>query len=264
MTNKSSELEPVDGRPVRVVVAGADGRMGRSMSSSLAREPGIAVVGGLRRRDTDVAQKLLGADVLLDFTHAESAPALLLAAIRAGVRPVSGTSGLSDDALASVDAEARRCGIGAMWIPNFSLGAVLMTQMARLGARYLSAVEIVEGHPAWKADAPSGTALALARAIRQEHGADLDDPPVQTSHLEGVRGAVEGGVRLHSVRHPTNTLISWHEVIFTGEDGVLTIRHDQTSSFSPVSAVAQAIRVVMRSDVVGLVRGYESVIGLTC
>ncbi len=194
--------------------------MGRAMSEGLPTQPGIAVVGGIRRNDQDVEQKLAEADVLLDFTHAESAPGLMLAAIDAGVRPVSGTSGLPEAALDAVDKAARDRGIGAIWAANFSLGAVLMGQMARLAARHIHAVEIIEGHPSRKADAPSGTALAIARDIRRAHGSDLTDKPVRTPLLDGIRGAVEGGVRLHSVRHPVNTMISWHQIIFTSDDGV--------------------------------------------
>jgi 4-hydroxy-tetrahydrodipicolinate reductase len=249
--------------PIRVVIAGPDGHMGREMVTGLADEPDIVVTGGIRRGDTDPAKALAEADVLLDFTNAQAAPRLILSAIEAGVRPVSGTSGLSEESLEAADAAARKRGIGAIWVPNFSLGAVLMSLMVRLAARHIGSVEIFEGHPARKLDAPSGTALAMARAIRQERGSDFTDPPVRVAHLEGVRGAVEGGVRLHSVRHHAG-LVSWHQAILTADDGgVLTIRHDEDMTSAPISAVAKTIRAVTRPDLVGLVRGYESVLGLT-
>lgn len=248
--------------PIRVVIAGPDGQMGSALSDALPNQPGISVVGGVRRNDPDVSASLAGADVLLDFTHADVAPGLMLAAISAGVRPVSGTSGISESALDAVEKAAIARGIGAIWVPNFSLGAVLMGQMARLAARYMHAVEIIEGHPSRKADAPSGTALAIARDIRRVHGSDLVDEPVRTPLLDGIRGAVEGGVRVHSVRHPVKTMISWHEILFTAEDGVLTIRHDDAAGYVAVAEIANAIRVVMGPEIVGLVRGYASVLGL--
>jgi 4-hydroxy-tetrahydrodipicolinate reductase len=248
--------------PIRVLVAGPDGHMGGAVTTGFADEPTLEVVGGIRRGDSDVDAKLKSADVLVDFTNAEAAPKLMLTAIEAGVRPVSGTSGLSADALNSIDEAARKQGIAAVWAPNFALGALVLTVLSRLAARYMDAAEVIEGHPGRKADAPSGTALALARAIREERGADFNDPPVQNPILEGIRGAEEGGVRLHSVRHPVPAMISWHEVIFTSDDGVLTLRHDHAGGHEPIPAIANATQEVMRTERVGLIRGYESVIGL--
>jgi 4-hydroxy-tetrahydrodipicolinate reductase len=232
------------------------------MVAGFATDPGLEVVAGIRRGDRDVNDKLARADVLVDFTIAEAAPELMLAALEAGVRPVSGTSGMTDEALDAVDRCARDRNLPAIWAPNFSLGAVVLGQVAKLAARYLDAVEIIEGHPARKADAPSGTALALARAIRQERETDFTDLPVANQILDGVRGAVEGGVRIHSVRHPAAAMISWHEVIFTSEDGVLTLRHDEAGGIEPVSSVIHAIKAVLEEKRVGLIRGYDAVLGL--
>lgn len=246
---------------VRVVVSGPDGHAGRVMVAAFKADPSLDLVAEIRRRDLDVAEKMRMADVLVDFTSAAAAPKLMLAAIQAGVRPVSGTSGLTEDALVAIDAAARERNVAAIWAPNFSLGAVVLTQVARVAARYLGAAEIIEGHPARKADAPSGTALALARAIRQERGSDLTDLPVSNILLDGVRGGLDGGIRLHSVRHPVATMISWHQVIFTSEDGVLTLRHDEAAGSEPVGSVVHAIHSVMKEDRAGLIRGYDAVLG---
>jgi 4-hydroxy-tetrahydrodipicolinate reductase len=247
---------------IRVVVSGPDGHVGRAMVAGFAQDPTLEVVGGIRRGDRDVHEKLSAADVLVDFTSAAAAPTLMLAALDAGVRPISGTSGVSDDALDAVDAAARERKLAAVWAPNFNLGAVVLAQLAKYAARYMDAAEIIEGHPSRKADAPSGTALALARAIRQERGADFTDLPVADEILPGIRGAEEGGVRLHSVRHPVTTMISWHEVIFTSEDGVLTLRFDEASGREPIESVIRAINGVMASERIGLIRGQDAVLDL--
>ena len=249
------------GRPVRVVVSGADGHVGAAMIAGFAADPSLEVVGGIRRGDRDVRAKLDAADVLVDFTTAEAAPGLMLAALDAGVRPVSGTSGIPDDALDTIDAVARERGLAAVWAPNFSPGAVLLAHLARIAARHMDAAEVIEGHPSRKADAPSGTALALARAIRQERGADFVDRPVADEVLTGVRGGAEGGVRVHSVRHPVATMISWHEVIFTSEDGVLRLRFDEAGA-DPIESVIQAVHGVLADGRVGLIRGHDAVLGL--
>jgi 4-hydroxy-tetrahydrodipicolinate reductase len=244
---------------VRVVVAGPDGRMGQVLSAGLAKQPGITVVGGLRRGDA-VAETLTDADVLVDFTHPDSAPDLLLAAIDAGVRPVSGTSNIPESALDAIDAAARARGIAAVWASNYRLAGALLMHLAGVAARFLDAVEIVECHHAGKADAPSGTAAALARRIRAAHGSDLFAADTETIAIPGVRGGTESGVRIHSIRLPG--VLGWHELTFAGDDELLVIRHDEYGRDAYVGTVGRAIRKVTEPGLVGLVRGYDAVLGL--
>jgi 4-hydroxy-tetrahydrodipicolinate reductase len=246
----------------RVGIAGAGGRVGSVMREGLAREAGLEVVGGVGRADAQAAlPELLGrADVLVDFTSAEAAPAILLAAARAGVRPVSGTTGLSEDTLAQLDAALRERRIAGVWASNFAIGAALMVHFARIAARYMDAVEIIELHHDRKADAPSGTAVSTARAIRQAHGRDLPDPPVSRWTLEGARGAVEGGVRVHSVRLPG--LVAHQEVLFGSTGQLLTIRHDATGRDLYLPGVSMAIRAVTGDAAPGLIRGLDTIMGL--
>src|SRR4051812_21537009 len=202
--------------------------MGEVMLKELGDEPGLEVVGGLAREDADRSEELLaGADVLVEFTHPPSSGELMLAAIRAGVRPVSGTSGVPESTLAEVDAAAREAGLAALWAPNFRLGAVLMSHFAQMAARYFDTAEIVEAHHTTKADSPSGTAGALAAAIRESHGADLIDAPPQHESIVGTRGGALGGVRIHSLRLPG--IIGWHDVRFATAHEILTIRHEDLS-----------------------------------
>jgi 4-hydroxy-tetrahydrodipicolinate reductase len=110
-----------------------------------------------------------------------------------------------------------------------------------------------------KADAPSGTAVSTARLIRAARGADLPDPPVERWTLEGARGAVDGGVRVHSVRLPG--LVAHQEVIFGAAGQVLTIRHDATGRDTYVPGVVLAIKAVQEGA--GLVRGLDTIMGLS-
>jgi len=250
--------------PIRVVVAGPDGVMGRTMVEGLPRQDGIDVVGTIRRRDdpATVRDTLAGAHVLVEFTHADSSLDLMRRAIDAGVRPVSGTSGLAEDALAQVDRDARARGIGAVWAANYRLMGVLLAHFARIAARYSDTIEILDAHHASKADAPSGTARELARIMREAHGTELVDPPVRRETLSGVRGGEMGGVRIHSLRLPGLEPNGWHEIVFAGDQEILTLRHEDWSRTAYVGPVARAIRRVMEPGVVGLLRGYDSVLGL--
>ncbi|NIK61441.1 4-hydroxy-tetrahydrodipicolinate reductase [Kribbella shirazensis] len=259
MLNTASAQVP---EPIRVVVAGPNGRMGRAMMEGLPQQSGLHVVGGLSRKDDDeaIAAVLAAADVIVDFTHPATSPALLERALDAGVRPVIGTSGLAEEVLELVDGKAREQGIGAVWAPHFRLAAVLMIRFAGIAARYLDHVEIIEAHHSTKADAPSGVARTMARMMRDVRGSDFVDPTVEKETLDGVRGGVHGGVRVHSIRVPD--IVGWHEVMFSGDQEQLTIRHHETGRESYVPAVAAAVQKTMAPGVIGLVRGYDAVIGL--
>ena len=243
----------------RVVVAGATGRVGQAMLAGLREDPHLDIVGGVSSRNAAELDGLLGqADALVDFTTLHAAPDILMRAARAGVRPVSGTTGLSAELLDELDQELHQRGIGGAWAPNFAIGAALMMHFARIGARYMDGAELIEMHHDQKADAPSGTAVSTARSIRAAHGSDLPDPPVQKWTLEGSRGAVEGGVRIHSVRLPG--LVAHQEVLLGARGQLLTIRHDAFGRDLYVPGVLLALREVRNR--VGLVRGLDTLMGL--
>jgi 4-hydroxy-tetrahydrodipicolinate reductase len=243
-----------------VVVAGPNGKMGRTMLTGLPSEPGIEVAGGLSRDDPHTPALLAGADVLVDFTIADAALPLMLTAIEAGVRPVSGTSGLSEDVLRQIDEAARAKGIPAIWASQFTPGGALMMHFCRLAARYLESATVVEAHHSTKADAPSGTAWELAKQIRAAHGSDLEYYPSQHEVVSGVRGGNQDGVRIHSLRMPG--ILGWNEVTFAGGGEVLSIRQTDGDRELFVPFVARAVREVMRTDRTGLIRGYGAVMGL--
>ena len=114
-----------------------------------------------------------GADVVVDFTNAAWTGALLPAAVAAGVRPVIGTSGLSDALIAETAQACAARGLGGVIAANFALGAVMMMHLARVAAPFFDAVEVIEQHHDGKVDAPSGTAMATAQAMREARGRDF-------------------------------------------------------------------------------------------
>ncbi len=247
------------GSMVRVVVSGARGRVGNTMLTMLGTMPDIEVVGGFDQDSLDRMPELLAsADVLVDFTTASASPRILMQAALSRVRPVSGTTSLPADALDTLDTALREQGIGGVWCPNFAIGAVLMMHFAEIAARYMPAAEVIELHHDRKIDAPSGTAVSTAKMIREAHGSPLPDPPVETWALPEARGAVEGGVRIHSMRLPGAN--AHQEVVFGALGQLLSIRHDALSREAYVPGVALATREVMGR--VGLVRGLDNLLGL--
>jgi 4-hydroxy-tetrahydrodipicolinate reductase len=229
----------------------------------LGSDGDITVVGGFRSSDppTTVDGLLDKADVLVDFTTAPASPDILLRAIGAGVRAVSGTSGLTEATLSAVDEAARARGIAAMWAGNYNQCAVLMLYLARIAAKQLGAAEIIEAHGQNKMDSPSGTSLALARAMREARGTDFPDPTVAHHSVAGTRGGIEGGVRIHALRLPAD--VGWYEVVFSSPTATLTLRQDGYGGREDyVPVVAKAVREVMRPGRIGLMRGAETLFGL--
>lgn len=217
-------------RPIRVAVAGALGKLGSVAHAAFSHSAQFDYAGGLARtavpseRIVASLDELLAQspDVLLDATTMPSSLHVSLAAARRGCRVVVGASGWSDADRAELEAVASEAGVGAMIVPNFSRGALLMMHFAREAAPVLGAVEIVEMHRIEKKDKPSGTALETARIIA---GAGGGEPPI------------------HSIRLPG--LVAHQEVFFGGDGELLTIRHDSFSRESFAAGMLAAARAVM-------------------
>jgi 4-hydroxy-tetrahydrodipicolinate reductase len=210
--------------PIKVVVSGAAGRMGSTVCGAVETAEDMEVVGRADPAlDTSVTAALSAgdADVLVDFTTPDAAPANALAAIEAGVHAVVGSTGFDlDDLRAEVLAAGAEA--NCFVAPNFAIGAVLMMEAAKLVAPHMSEAEIVELHHDQKKDAPSGTAKRTAELIR-ELGGNVHEP-------------------IHSVRLPG--LVAHQEVVFGGPGQTLTIRHDSVERSSFMPGVLLAVRKV--------------------
>lgn len=175
-------------------------------------------------------------DVLLDLTTQPGSYEIAMAAVERGLHTVVGASGWNDDRRAALGAAAERRGVGALVVPNFSLGAMLMMRFAQQAARYFPEAEIVELHHAGKKDKPSGTAAETAARME----------------LAGGRAPV-----IHSVRLPG--LLAHQEVLLGGTGELLTIRHDSFTRESFVAGMLAAVRAVVHRR--GLSIGLDSVLG---
>ncbi|PSN19298.1 4-hydroxy-tetrahydrodipicolinate reductase, partial [filamentous cyanobacterium CCP5] len=175
------------------------------------------------------------------------------AAIAYGVRPVVGTTGLSNDQIRSLAEFADKASMGCLIIPNFSIGVVLMQQAAVRAAQYFDHVEIIELHHNQKAEAPSGTALLTAQMLA-EANQNFNPPQVEETELmPGARGsATPEGIRIHSVRLPG--LIAHQEMIFGSPGQIYTLRHDTSDRASFMPGVLLCIRRigVLKSLIYGL------------
>ena len=252
------------GTPLRIAVFGASGRVGQTVVDAVKGAPDMKLVAGVDQvaqtgdfawfDDAAAAIRETRPDVAVDFTVADAAAANALGAIAAGVSPVIGTTGMSADQVEAIRSAAATEGVGAFIAPNFAIGAVLMMAMAQLAAPHLDHVEVIELHHDQKIDAPSGTAAHTVELIAQARGGRAAiDAPTERFTLPGVRGGVNHGVRVHSVRLPG--FVAHQEVIFGALGQTLTIRHDSTSRDSFMPGVLMAARRVR--DLPGLVIGLE-------
>lgn len=158
------------------------GKMGRTIEK-MAKERGHDVVCIF---DVDRDEPLSGAEVLIDFSHASALDRALSIACDNKLDMVIGTTGWNDSA-ADVRARVEQAGIGCVYASNFSPGANVTFALARkagqLFARFPQyAAGMEERHHSQKKDAPSGTALRIAREVKEGSDGKLD-PPVAASRV---------------------------------------------------------------------------------
>jgi 4-hydroxy-tetrahydrodipicolinate reductase len=243
----------------RVAVLGARGRMGATTAEAITAAADLELAAEVDAGDELTA--LLAATVVVDFTQPDAVMANLDWCIARGLHVVVGTTGFDDDRVERVRGWlAEAPGVGVVIAPNFGIGAVLMMSFAAKAAPYFESAEVIELHHPNKIDAPSGTsrhtAERIAAARRDAGSAPM--PDATTSSLDGARGAVVDGVRVHSVR--MSGLLAHQEVLLGGHGEMLTIRHDSLDRVSFMPGVLLAVRQV--SSRPGLTIGLEPLLDL--
>lgn len=231
----------------RITLAGATGWVGKALVAAIASSEDLVLAAAAP------------SDVLVDYTKPAVVKGHVLAALAAGRHVVVGTSGLSGDDYAEIDAAARAAGRGVLAAGNFSVTATLLRRFALEAARYVRDVEVIDYASAGKPDTPSGTGRELGEmlaAVRLEGTAR----PVETlSGVPETRGGAVGSprpVQVHSLRMPSFVLSC--EAVFGADNERLTIRHDAGSSAAPyVAGTLLAARRV--ATFTGLRRGLDAV-----
>ncbi len=262
-------------KPIRVVVQGALGKVGREVVNAVCCQSDMELVGAVDLKatqdylslpdnlgtvplspDLEPILKSSKPEVLVDFTVAQASMPAVRMATKRGVNLVIGTTGLSSDELSEIEHLALEHNVGAVVAPNFALGAVLMIHLAKIAAKYLDWAEIIELHHHQKVDAPSGTALSTARAMAQSRGRPFSyaEPKKATPS----RGEQVEGITIHSIRLPG--LLAHQEVILGGAGQTLAIRHDTISRECYMPGVILAIKEVVKKK--GLIYGLDKLLGL--
>jgi 4-hydroxy-tetrahydrodipicolinate reductase len=230
---------------MRLIVAGAGGRMGRTLMHAIAATDGASLVGAVDApgsaaigRDAgelaglgsngvkvvaDVASVLGNAEGLLDFTVPAATLALAELAAKAGTAHIIGTTGLSAEDDKLIAEAAKRTVV--VKSGNMSMGVNLLAALVKQVAKTLGEdfdVEVVEMHHNKKIDAPSGTALMLGRAAAQGRGIKLEERSARGR--DGVTGARRAGdIGFASLRG--GTVVGDHTVIFAGPAERIELTH---------------------------------------
>src|SRR5690349_7092146 len=240
----------------RVLIAGVTGWTGAPLAEAVRAADDLELAGGIARSGADYAsvEEALaagGADVLVDYTKPGVVRGHVDAALAAGLHVVVGTSGLTGDDYAEIDAAARAAGRGVIAAGNFSVLAATLLHAATLAAQHVSHWEVLDYASAGKPDVPSGTARELAErlgaAAPAEHDADLVGPPA-------ARGADVAGTRVHSLRLPGYVLST--QVILAAAGERLIVHHEAGTSAEPyVAGTLLAVRRV--GEITGMRRGLD-------
>ena len=258
----------------KVVIHGITGKVGSEVAKAVCAEADLEAVGAVSRSAqpglytlpngsrvpfSNSLPDVIGcADVVVDFTRAEGAVAAMRLAAPLKVNVVTGSTGLTEADLEEAAELSQKHRVGIIVAPNFAIGAVLMIHLARMAGRYFDHAELTEMHHEAKIDAPSGTALAIARAVAEGKGSAYVTPIAEHEALPGTRGGVSHGLSMHSGRIPGR--MAHHELVFGAPGQTLAIKHDSISRISFIPGVLMAIREVVKAP--GLTVGLEHIMGL--
>jgi 4-hydroxy-tetrahydrodipicolinate reductase len=247
---------------IRVAIAGAGGRMGRTLIQAVAQADGLAVsvtsehsgssllgadageLAGVGRLGVEVRPDLEpvldGFDVLIDFTAPAATLHHLELCRRGGNRMVIGTTGLDAEQRAEIAAGGGDTGI--VFAPNMSVGVNLCLKLLDVAARVLGGgvdIEIVEAHHRHKVDAPSGTAIRMGEVVANALGRDLDE--VAVYGREGHTGPRDRRtIGFETIR--AGDVVGEHTVWFTAEGERVEIAHKASSRMTFASGAARAAR----------------------
>jgi 4-hydroxy-tetrahydrodipicolinate reductase len=186
----------------RTVAIIGDGKMGQAIRDlALAKGWGVTAVIGERESDSGrgITRATLGdAQVAVEFTEPKAAVANITATLKAGVPIVVGTTGWYEE-LPQVTRAANESGTALLWSPNFSLGVNVMIELSRLAGTLMRGLaefdaHIVETHHTKKKDAPSGTALAIAKAASDGLDRPVPTTSVRTGSVPGTHELIFDGV----------------------------------------------------------------------
>ncbi|MBQ2945893.1 MAG: 4-hydroxy-tetrahydrodipicolinate reductase [Clostridia bacterium] len=237
---------------LKVIVTGCFGYMGRNVCELLNAEKDCVIAAGVdiadRSADFPVYKSFAEingkADVIIDFSHPSCLEGMLDYAVKTKTPVVIATTGLNEAQKNAIKEASDKVAI--FFTANMSLGVNLLSALVKKAASVLGGkfdIEIVEKHHNKKIDAPSGTALMLADAVSE--AVDFNAEYVYDRHsVRKQRDANEIGIS--SIRG--GTIVGEHDVIFAGEDEVITLSHSAYSKRVFAAGAVNAAKFIASKD----------------
>lgn len=217
----------------KIIIGGCCGRMGRFVADIVKNRKDCDIVAGIDIIDDSslgfpvfqsYSEVNVVADVIIDFSNPALLSSTLEYAINNRVALVLATTGLTDEQIADVENASKS--IPVFFSYNYSMGVSLICELSRIAAKVLGNgfdVEIVEAHHNQKLDAPSGTAIMLGNAVKEE----LPDAYFEYDRHSKRQKRNGNEIGIHSIRG--GTIVGEHSVMFAGNDEIVTISHSARS-----------------------------------
>ncbi len=218
---------------LKVILSGCSGKMGSVITDIISEDNEAQIVAGvdpffkegLKYPVYPTFNELPAADVIIDFSNPAALDNILEYSVKNGVALVAATTGYTDIQIEKIKSAAKK--IPVFFTFNMSLGINLMTSLVKKATAVLGDsfdIEIIEKHHNQKIDAPSGTAIMLANAVNKA----LDNRMIYEYDRHSKREKrSKNEIGIHSVRG--GTIVGEHEVIFAGNNEVVTLTHQAFS-----------------------------------
>lgn len=231
----------------RIIISGANGKMGKVIQSVVSTRDDCEIVAGIDLNTEEngsfpiystIFQVNEEADVIIDFTNPVLLDDLLSYSKKTGIALVLATTGYDDDQKKKIEEASKTSPI--FFTYNMSMGINLLSSLAKKAVEILGNdfdIEIVEKHHNQKIDAPSGTALMLADAMCEVIPSPMKYEYDRHSKREK---RTKNEIGIHAVRG--GTIVGEHEIIFAGRDEIITLSHSARSKeIFAVGAVNAAV-----------------------
>ncbi len=212
-----------------IILCGCSGKMGRAITNCVADFEECQIVAGVDKVAAESSYPIFESfdsvnvkgDVIIDFSHPSLLPSTLRYATENSIPAVIATTGLSDSDIELIHKASEK--VAVFFTFNMSLGINLLVSLAKKAACVLGGnfdIEIIEKHHNQKIDAPSGTAIMLANEINKT----LDNSMTYEYDRHSKRAKRSPNeIGMHAVRG--GTIVGEHEVIFAGNDEVVSLKH---------------------------------------
>jgi 4-hydroxy-tetrahydrodipicolinate reductase len=218
---------------LKVVVLGANGKMGKCVEMALSQMKGFEIVARIQREDDlETILKSTKPDIAIDVTSHESVLKNSWCLVKNGVRTIIGTSGLSMKDMDDLSLYCQEKKLGTLIIPNFSLAFALINRVSKEFSKYFDDVSIVEFHHAQKKDKPSGTARYSAEIFGLEE-----------SHIASVR---------------SNGFLAKQQIYINSDSERIILDHESFNRSSFIKGIQLSLNKVTKIN--GLIVGLENVL----